>query len=195
MKKLALYIPVFLLFFVQIGQTQTSYKLDPNSDSKVMIEGTSNVHDWECPVNQFSISADINEEALQDSTTDSFLSSYDFTAKVKSIECDKSKMNKKTYEILKSDEHPDITFAGNSVTMMAASDSMEVTGDLTIAGKTKTVTFPVAVEELAKDKYNFSGKYKIHTKDYGVERVKMFFGAIKTGGDVTIPFDVTMSAQ
>jgi polyisoprenoid-binding protein YceI len=85
-------------------------------------------------------------------------------------------------DFLGMEEYPEITFVSTSVTETGAA-SLELTGDLTIKGVTRTVTVPFEFEGLATDPFGnlragFEGAVTINRKDYGIT----WNAALETGG-------------
>jgi len=124
-------------------------------------------------------------------------SKIEFTAQAASIDTD----NKDRDNHLKSPDFfdvakfPTLSFTSTSVKSKDA-NTLDVTGDLTIHGKTKTVTLPVSVlgtvaTKGGGDKAGFESAFTIDRKDYGIEwnRVLDTGGSI-LGNDVKIVVSV-----
>jgi polyisoprenoid-binding protein YceI len=92
--------------------------------------------------------------------------------------------------------HQKITFNSTAIEHDGGNE-FKVTGDLTIKGVTKSVTFPLEFTGSAKDPYNnerigFEGSTVLNRSDYGVS----FNAALETGGllvseKVTLEFDIS----
>jgi polyisoprenoid-binding protein YceI len=85
-------------------------------------------------------------------------------------------------DFLAMDDFPEITFVSTGVTKTGAT-SLELTGDLTIKGVTRSITVPFEFEGLATDPYGsvragFDGAVTINRKDYGIT----WNAALETGG-------------
>lgn len=99
-------------------------------------------------------------------------------------------------DFLAMDEYPTITFASTGV-QPTGPNSVDVTGDLTIKGVTRSVTIPFEFEGAATDPFGneragFEGSVVINRKDYGVN----WNAALETGGflvsdKVTLEFEVS----
>jgi polyisoprenoid-binding protein YceI len=99
-------------------------------------------------------------------------------------------------DFLAIDEYPQITFVSTSVEQNGPTD-LEVTGDLTVRGVTKSVTVPFEFEGAATDPFGnerigFEGSVVINRKDYGVT----WNAALETGGvlvsdKITLEFEVS----
>jgi polyisoprenoid-binding protein YceI len=99
-------------------------------------------------------------------------------------------------EFFAMDQYPQITFTSTAVSKTSAS-ALELTGDLTIKGVTRTVTVPFEFEGVANDPFGnlragFEGAVTINRKDYGVT----WNAALETGGvlvsdKITLEFEVS----
>ena len=102
----------------------------------------------------------------------------------------------KSNDFLAMDEHPEITFVSTAITAGGEED-VDITGDLTIKGTTKSVTIPFEFDGIATDPFGnqragFEGKTVINRTDYGVN----FNAALETGGvlvseKITLEFEVS----
>ena len=85
-------------------------------------------------------------------------------------------------DFLDMDEYPEITFVSTGM-ISNGTNSLELTGDLTIKGVTRAVTVPFEFEGLATDPFGnvragFEGSVSINRKDYGIT----WNAALETGG-------------
>ncbi|WP_157939490.1 YceI family protein [Gracilimonas amylolytica] len=160
-----------------------SYSIDVEN-SKVVIDGTSNVHDWESEAEQFSGNATIEIE--EDSLIS--ISDLQFNVVVDGIKSGKGGMDSKTYDALDKKKYPNITFVLSEVTSINDS-SLSATGDLTISGVTKSIQMDVEYEIQPDGSVLFKGTQNINMKDYDVDPPKAMFGAIKAGEEVDVIFD------
>lgn len=172
------------LFFV--ASFAQDLKLN-TTDSKVTVDGTSNVHDWtvEAKAMNGKINAQL-ESALK-------INQLTFTVEVEQLKSGKSGMDKNTYKALNSTKFKTIDFKMTRVQKITKiSDNnyqLELTGDLTISGKTKSVVINSTVQ-VQGSKLVLNGKYKLNMIHYGVEPPKALMGTIKTGEEVTVNFKV-----
>jgi polyisoprenoid-binding protein YceI len=99
-------------------------------------------------------------------------------------------------DFLAMDEYPEITFRSTEV-KAAGPAAVEVTGDLTIKGVTRSITVPFEFEGAATDPFGnlragFEGSVVINRKDYGIT----WNAALETGGvlvsdKITLEFEVS----
>lgn len=183
---------IFKLFLVVIflkgfaAQAQVNYTMAPNPE--FMIKGTSNVHDWEETVQKVSGSGSVQKG---ENGTISILS-----LSVK-IECRDIKsshgsiMDGKTYDALKADDHPTITYkllSPISNIVPASGTTVVAKGQLTIAGVTKPVDLQVKIVEKSDGTLTFQGTKKLKMTDFNVSPPTAFMGAMKVGDEVELSF-------
>lgn len=173
-----------LLVIAHYATAQQAYKISEKSTTSVL--GTSTLHDWESKVEVISGNASVKVEgnALEE------IQSLNATFKAKSIKSGKSRMDNITYDAIKADDHPNITF---QLSRFEANDNGKVTGygTLTIAGKSNEV----AVEGTASQQdgaWIIEGSHPIKLTNYGIDPPTAMLGAIKVGDDLTIKFHLEL---
>lgn len=158
----------------------------------MVIKGTSNLHDWESSVKEIRGKADLTIEEGKLSA----INSLSVEAPVKSIKSTKgSIMDNKTYDALKADEHPKITFKLERATPLKQSGdgySVTASGSLTIAGVNKKVDLSVKGKMDAGGNLLFSGSKKIKMTDYGIKPPTALMGTMTVGNEVEVVFSVTL---
>ncbi len=157
-------------------------------DHKITIEGTSNVHDWE----EEAQTATGDGAVLWNPDGSFSIQKLYLKVSVKSIKSDKgSIMDNKTYDALKGEEHPYITFKMSSIKSMTKSGtgySVKVNGDLTIAGVTKNVDINGTVYVKENGKIYIETSKAIKMTDFGIDPPTAMMGAMQVGNDITIKF-------
>ena len=103
-------------------------------------------------------------------------------------------------DFLAMEEYPEITFVSTGLTETGPT-SLELTGDLTIKGVTKSVTVPFEFEGAATDPFGnlrvgFEGSVTINRQDYGVT----WNAALETGGvlvseKIVLEFEISAIKQ
>jgi polyisoprenoid-binding protein YceI len=92
--------------------------------------------------------------------------------------------------------HPEITFASTSIAHSGGND-FEVTGNLSLRGVTKQITFPLEFQGAAKDpmgnqRIGFEGSTEISRKDYGITfNAPLETGGVLIGDKVTLEFEIS----
>lgn len=123
-------------------------------------------------------------------------SSVEFTAQVASIDTDNKDRDNhlKSPDFFDAAKFPTMTFTSTSVKAKDA-NTLDVTGNLTIHGMTKTVTIPVSVlgtvATKGGEKAGFESNFTIDRKDYGVQWNRVLdTGGTMLGNDVKIAVSV-----
>lgn len=181
---------LLLLLVFSVGQSQAKYNATPSSENSILIEGTSNIHDWEILAKNFTSQIDlsVSEGKLEK------VNSIDLSIPVKGFDSGKSKMDKNTYEALNEDEYKQVSFTSSIPVQLVETSTgvykAMVQGELTISGTTKPVEIPL---ELHKTKAGFTLKaaQDLDMKNYGIEPPTALFGTITTGDTVNIIFNLT----
>jgi polyisoprenoid-binding protein YceI len=164
-------------------------------DVEMKIEGTSTLHDWVSDVTKVKADAKLTFEGQRLKGIQSLYVSIP----VKSIESTKGRiMDNKTYDALKSDRHPNITFKLKNATVTPTgmnSVRVNATGALTIAGTTRTVQLVATGKAGSGNTITFSGSKKLLMSDYNMEQPTALMGTIETGNEVTIRYSLELSAN
>ncbi len=183
--------PVVLLVFVCLtyASTQNAYQ---NAASQLFIEGTSNVHDWKSEATKLTASGDLTLEA----STLKAIKTLKVEIPVGSIKSTKgSIMDKKTWGSLKKETHPTITYVltkVNSLTKSGDSYDIKATGNLTIAGETRAIEMTVKAKVAADGSIQLEGSKPLKMTDFKIDPPTALMGAMKTGNDITIGFNLKM---
>ena len=80
----------------------------------------------------------------------------------------------------------DIAFSSSNVA--ASDDGLSVTGDLTMGGKSKPVSFT-----LAGDGGSITGSATVKQKDWGIKPYQALFGALKVNDEVTVEVEGSLT--
>ncbi|CAG7844426.1 Protein YceI [Pseudoclavibacter triregionum] len=97
-------------------------------------------------------------------------------------------------EFFKAEEFPQLTFVSTAVRQDG--DELEVTGDLTMRGVTKQVTFEVEpggviVDGYGQTKLGFEASAKVNRKEFGIEwNAPLEAGGLTLGDEVKIELDI-----
>jgi polyisoprenoid-binding protein YceI len=169
---------------------QTKMTLRP--DSKVVVAGGSNVHDWSCTATGFSAAIEIDTASAAKP-----IGSAVVTIPTKSLRCGKDKMDENTWKALKAEEFKEIRYELTSYELDAARSTAEsfvavTKGKLTVAGTTKDVEIPVAATRLAGGQMKGEGKLQMLMTDVGIKPPTALLGTLRTKNEITITFEVLL---
>ena len=159
---------------------QNLYQLTGKPELKVM--GGSTLHDWEMVASTASGKAQIT----LDNQNIQAISLAEVTMKTTALKSGKDQMDGITYKALKAEKNPNISFKLISFKSLGGNRS-SVTGNLTIAGTTKPVTFEM--QSLVKGQIvELKGETTFKMTDFGVTPPTAMFGTIKTDDNIKISF-------
>lgn len=168
-------------------------KYHSNGPVKLIIEGTSNIHDWDMKSEKGVVSA---EFLFTPTGYIGGVSALQFTVPAESMKSDREALDKNTYKALKTDKFNTIGFVASSAVIKpnGTGFTLIARGKLTISGVTRDVELTANGIMNSDKSITYSGTYKLKMTDYKVTPPNIMFGAIKTGDAVTIKFDLVMKA-
>ena len=176
---------IMMVVTTQISVAQT-FNVN-NTASNLIIEGTSNIHDWEIEAKdqQGKLVAELNDGQLVK------LTQLDFIVKAESLKSGKGGMDKNTYKALNTDKYKTITYNLSEVKSIdcTTTGNCKVTtiGNLTISGTTKPIEI-IFDAKVNGDKIVLSGNKSIIMTDFKIDPPKAMFGTITTGDELIIKF-------
>jgi polyisoprenoid-binding protein YceI len=180
---LFLYLPQFL-------HAQAIYKAAAGQERNIKVSGTSNVHDWVMNSTAIDSQGRFNFDGKNILRT---INAFSFSLNAKSLKSEHDTMDKRTYKLLKADQHPKITYKLNSsvVTKQANNNYLiKSTGTLTIAGVSQTVFMDVIGVVNSNNTITCSGSKTIKLTDYKLTPPSYMGGAMKVGNELTINFAI-----
>jgi len=164
--------------------------LTAQNTTTLVIHGDSNVHKWEMDATEVNVRGMFKAEAGVLKSVDQ-LSVTVPAKKLKSRKKEKV-MDEKTYDALKADKNPNITFTASKVTI--AGQDITATGNLTIAGVTKPATIKAKWAKGTAGDIRIEGAYAFKLKDFSIPPPTALLGAIKVYEDITVKFTVNAKA-
>jgi polyisoprenoid-binding protein YceI len=170
-------------------------------ESKLWIEGTSNLHGWSCKATTLDAAVELDAAtATQVSVAPpKSLKRVQVKVPVKSIKCGHGGMDDNLYKALKADDTPDISYimATFDAAPGEAKDSftLHTVGTLTIAGKENSLAMDVTATRMPDGTVKAVGVVPIKMTDYGIKPPTAIFGRLKTGDEVKINFELSVGAK
>jgi len=184
------------------------------SGSKMRIEGTSNIHDWQVESPLIGGMLEAGDGFPTDPGQAATLGKVEAKADVfiqvrslKSIEKDgkpySDKMDEVMWEHLKEPQNKRIAYHLTELTLKEAAKAKdapyvyEAKGDLAVAGTTNKITMPVNILPLPDNKLKVTGSVTLKMTDFKVEppAPKLAFGLIKTGDEIKLIFEWVLSQK
>lgn len=172
--------------------SQTTYQTA--GPVKITIEGTSNIHDWEMNADKGNSTAVFVTDAHGAINS---LSSLTFTMPVESLKSEHTAMDKNAYKAMHSDKYNSLTFTVLSASVRPAGNNYQVfsKGRLTISGVSRDVDVVALCTVNADKSISVTGSYKLKMTAYNVTPPSIMLGAIKTGDDLTVKFNLLFKAR
>ncbi|MEZ4830108.1 MAG: YceI family protein [Bacteroidia bacterium] len=166
-------------------------------ETAIFVTGTSTLHDWKATVGKVSghITLDKAFTKKASPAKGSTISEGTVSFEVKSMDGGRGAvMNDKIFNAFDAEKNPNIIFTLSKAVVSAVEAdgtfTVDISGNLTMAGQTKPVTFPMKGKKEADGKYHFTGEKSVDMTAYGIEPPSAMFGQIETGKDVTIHFNL-----
>jgi hypothetical protein len=174
--------------------------------SKVRIEGTSNIHDWQVEGGLISGALEAgpgfpaDEDAARPARGNAFIS----VRSLKSVQKDgkpySDRMDEVMYECLKAQAHSKILYALSTLTPKGAAPTadgafaFDSVGTLAVAGVTNTIEMPVTVTPLPDNRLRVKGSTSLKMTAFGIEppAPNWLGSVIKTSDEVKLFFEWTL---
>jgi polyisoprenoid-binding protein YceI len=169
-------------------------RLSVRSDSRLWLEGSSNVRDWRCDATAVDASVDIDDVSRTPVNSIARLRRVHVRVPTHSLTCGRSQMDRIMYKALHVDDEPDCRqIVGHfEVVSPGADGAVVMQGTLRIAGRERAVRVPVAVQQQPDGSLRAQGVLPILMTDYGVTPPTALFGVLRTGNRLVVKFDLVV---
>ena len=181
------------------GQTAARVAVAPGS--KLWIEGTSNLHEWSCKADTLDAAIDVDPAAVAQlaGAVPQALKHVQVKVPVRALKCGHGAMDNNLYRALNADASPNVSYilATFDAAPGATKDSftLHTSGTLEIVGKQNPITLDVTVDRLPDGGVKAAGVVPIKMTDYGIKPPTALFGRLKTGDQVIVHFELTLTAK
>jgi hypothetical protein len=193
-----------LVAFAPIGAKGATTRLDARSGSKMRVEGTSTIHDWqvESPLilGYIEVGPNFPLEPGQNVTPGKVEAKGEamiIVQSLRSVEKDgrpyDTKMDDKMYHMMSYTNYPKVVYRLNGLTLKEAPKDksspyvFDSKGELEVAGVTNTISMPINVLPLEGGRVKISGTIALKMTDFKISPANIIVA--KTGNDVTVKFD------
>lgn len=191
--------------------TGPKVRLFARAGSKLRIEGTSNIHDWQVESAIIGGSVEVGPNFPLDPSSATGPGVVEISGEVfatvrslKSLKPDgqpySDMMDNIMHGKLLAQNHPKITFQVTELTLNQALTPEKAftgtaSGDLTVAGVVKPMKFPIEVHPLGEGKARISGSMNLKMTDFNIDPPAPGGMFIKTGDGVKVLFDWSVGAR
>ncbi|MEO8413996.1 MAG: YceI family protein [Ginsengibacter sp.] len=179
------------LFLTSSGIAQTKYQ--STGGVKIIIEGTSNIHDWDMKSDKGTCAGVFD---ISNSGSLTGMSVLNFSVPAESLKSEHTSMDNNTYKALNTKKYSSINFTAASATVKSDGSGYILTakGKLTISGVTKDVVLTAKGVVNADMSITYTGSYQLKMTDYNVQPPSIMFGAIKTGNNLVVKFNLLLKS-
>lgn len=164
------------------GLAQTSFMIGPSPILK--IEGGSTLHDWHMET------VTVSGQGVFTIEGGSFVSAKNLQVSflAESLKSGTSGLDKNAYKALNTNKNKEIKFSLSNIS--GSGTSFTASGNLTIAGVTKPVSFPVKVTPSGKN-FTFEGEFDTKLTAFSIDPPTALLGTVKTDDEITLSFKTT----
>ncbi len=192
MIKFAVYIILFIASIFPVSHYTTAQTLSfrPGQDSYITVTGTSTLHDWEMKSEIISSEVVFN---TNDSGSPESLESVMLKLNKNTLKSDKSGLERRAYDAMKANRHPEIVFRANgSGSLQNSGDRYQVStnGELTIAGVTRQISVTATCINGDDERLVCSGSTRLKMSDFNIDPPVMMLGALRTSDEITISYKI-----
>lgn len=184
-----------------LAGAQETTRVAVSPESKLWIDGTSNLHEWSCKATSLeaTVELDASAAARVSVAPPKALKRVEVKVPVKSLKCNHGGMDGNVYKALKADQSPEISYimASFEASPNTGTDDfvLHATGTLTIAGKENQLAMDVKATRLPDGTVKATGVVPIKMTDYGIKPPTAIFGRLKTGDEVKVNFELSVGAK
>lgn len=166
-------------------------RIPVRSDSRLWLEGSSNIRDWTCKATTMEATIDVDEGGSVVHTR--AVRGVFVKVPVRMLKCGDRHMEAQMYTALKapSSEVTYIVARFDGIPQSnARGELIDTPGQLTVAGVERTVRMAVRSERLSDGSYRARGTVPIRMTDFGIKPPRPWGGILRTADRVLIQFEI-----
>jgi len=189
-----------LLGFGAVGAHAQSVRVAARSDSKLWLEGTSNLRGWSCRASTLDAWVEAASDRLPADPSALVMQLENVTVRVpvESLKCGNGRMERSLYKALSADDPRARIIVGhfNVLPTHARPDmGLRTVGTLTVAGRERTLGMEVRTHRAPDGTLVAEGAVPVLMTDFGIAPPTAFFGALRTGNRVLVHFELHVSSD
>jgi polyisoprenoid-binding protein YceI len=192
------YLALLLLAGLATARAEDMIKYSGAPGSQVLIEGTSNIHDWTAKGPVIAGAMEVSPAFDKDLKTLSPLPKVAVNIPVRSLKSSSgAKMDEVMQDHMNFKQYKQIEYRLTGMTLKSEPKTPNgpaefvSTGELTVSGAKQTVEMPVTIERVDGGKLRVKGSVPLKMTSFKINppAPKLAMGLIKTGDDVKISID------
>ena len=188
-------------FIAATARAQSVAELDVGGDSRVWIEGKTNIAGWSCSATAVDATIAVEVAFKEDPNFPRYLRRVQVRVPVKALKCGNAQMEKSLRRALKADGATGAAYI--TASFEAARDGSDSTnaetvstlGSLAIAGRENSVKMDVGTTRLADGTIEARGSVPILMSDFDIEPPTALFGAVRAANRVMVKFAMRLSPE
>jgi hypothetical protein len=165
-------------------QLTAQVKYAMTSGSELKVAGGSSLHDW----HMSSSAASGQGVFVMEGGKIKDITNLQIELVAETLKSGTKGLDSNAYKALGTGKNPNIRFVLKDFT--GSGTDFTAKGDLTIAGATKSVSFPVKAIQNG-NRYQFTGSLDTKLTQFNVEPPTALLGTVKTKDEITITFNTT----
>jgi YceI-like domain len=184
------------------AQGGATLRVPVRSDSRLWLEGSSNVRDWTCSATSMEALIDMDARTMDSQDLQVVarsIRSVNVKVPVRMLKCGDRHMEANMYHALKAPAPPAMSYIVakfDAIPQIAADGiSMEVTGRLSMAGVERSVQMTVATERMRDGTRRARGSVPILMTDFGITPPRPWMGILRTADKVLVQFEIFVSPR
>lgn len=188
-------IPLLIaILFAASAAFAQDITLTASESSSMIIDGDSNVHNWEAEVTQVNgklVLQNLESITAENLTPESF-KSLSLTIPVDGIDAESNGLRKNIHKYMKKDDYPNVTFELNNVSEVNNQNgSVSITGNgvITVTGNDYNAEMQVTAT-IQNGSIQFIGEKQLLMTDFGIDPPTAVFGTIRSKDEIVMKFDV-----
>ena len=177
-------------------------RLPVRADSRLWLEGSSNVRDWTCKATAMEALIAVDAASVDSRDNDAIAKSLrgvDVIVPVRMLKCGDRHMEANMYDALKAPKPPAVGYILADFEIMPSlvggDLTVEAVGKMSVAGAERSVRMTVKTERLADGTRRARGTVPIRMTDFGIVPPRPWFGVLRTADKVLIQFEIFVSPQ
>lgn len=166
-----------------------------HEDSKIVVEGTSNVRDWSMEVTEVDGSFALQQVQSSSNSDALRFDRVQVRIPVEGLLSGQGKMDSKAHKTLKKDSYPTIHFDADQTEVVSTSgETMTIRseGTMIVAGQQHEIALELEGTRRDDGSLHFQGTKDLTFSELGLDRPTAMLGALKVADDFAIAFDVVL---
>ena len=160
-------------------------------ETKLWIDGDSSMHAWTCTAERMETTSDVSPAKAGEVPA---VRSLSVPVQVKDLKCGNGTMEDKLRDALHDKKTPRIEYALTSIEPLpgavGGAQKLKAQGQLTVAGKTRSVTMVVSASVQPDGTVVAKGALPLLMTDFGVDPPSAMLGLMKTADRVWVKFEL-----